>query len=124
MTTLTDTQEALAAEMRTFAERELRYAAQILLPWAQRFADNPYSALDWSMPAFEAAAREYVAKLVLSSLDKGNATPESIKTFALREALSGARHPHRSTSAPANLVAECTTSAWAAFLDGIAWAEK
>lgn len=97
-------------------KNQLQSAEGVLADFAEKLAEDPSYALSWGMRSFEAAAERYVSLLVKSYVVSG-ATYDDLKSMATKEALRGARFPERSTSVTSNLMAQCTTAAWAALVE-------
>ena len=132
---VTKTREQLAAEQLSHIEQ---HAAQTLLnctaemnKFAVRFRENAFHALEWSAPAFNAAARERAALVVQHVIEKGkeNQQDEYLLTVApervlrdlraqLYEAVRhAAQFPEMSTSAQSNAIHVQIASAKADWLE-------
>ncbi len=87
---------------------------------------NIAHTLEWSQPAFKAAAQAEVFAYILQSLLKASSdTPDESKyihnfhTFIEHKLLSAATDPKFSTSVTSNLLDSYRTSAWAEALEVI-----
>lgn len=101
----------LVEHLRRQASNASRITAQFRLDFDRDAAES----LTWSDNVFEAAAELRVFERVIKHLTKpeSKVTFDSIRGFALEEAVHGARYPKHSTSPVSNLVAEYETRAWA-----------
>lgn len=90
-------------------------AAEETARFAVAFAQSPRWALDNCDNAFEAAARLSATKDALKSLTStdSKATVESMRDYALRQALNVAKYPKQSTSTTATLLSRYDGAAWA-----------
>lgn len=122
------TPEVLADEALSWIRRsttwDLEAADRSLSEFPARFAKNPAHAFEWSRGEFQAAARQRVARVVLEFLDTLQGGDDYVRytsvqalakiaAVALRETISAARNPGRSTSETANAMSAAIGEAWA-----------
>lgn len=84
-------------------------------------AVDPLYVLEWSDHVFEAAAVVSVYSYVLRALvaPDSKATLESVRDYAHKKAIEGAKHIKRSVSVVSNLSAAERTAAWANLLEEV-----
>lgn len=97
---------------------EIQYYDEMLAEWAKQFASDPQYALEWSSQTFMYAARRSVYREVLAGASKEGATLESVRAFALGQALNAARTVQSNSSQPSNIAKEHVRAEWARLVSG------
>jgi len=78
--------------------------------FAKELQKDPFHTLEWSDNLFMAAATVQIYSRLLNALTAKDtkATVETLRVYAQREALQGARNPRRSTSTVSNPRSPCS----------------
>lgn len=95
--------------MEEMAKRELA-------KFSERFGKDPFYAFSWGDEAIKASAMLNVTDQLRCMNDNPKAGPAYCLSYAMREALRGARSPESSTSHTSNLADQARTIAWATFV--------
>jgi len=90
---------------------QCEYATSEIQKFEKSFADCPYLAFEWAEKAIDAAAKLYVARLLIALIEREGLAPAVAKAYG--EAMNGARWPLLATSEIANLSTRYRTAAWA-----------
>jgi hypothetical protein len=97
-------------------QTKIKANRKALTDWRMKFRKNPRHALEWSEGAFSAAAENQVYERVLGWL-RSKASDETVREHAFRELQTASSNPHRSTSAPSNLMRDHERATWAELFD-------
>jgi len=96
-----------------YCESELQAADAELAAWKKKLEENPAEAFEWSLRAFEAAARQHVAKNVQRMIKAdGNQIKERLEELVVH----GASYPEMSTSPTSNLMKSLVVAKYAVVL--------
>lgn len=118
--------EARAKEITFLRERiahDRDRAKAQLDAWVAKAAEDPVYQLGWAESAFDDAGTYHVLSEVAAALDAGCSAAEALRTVT-REALRGARHPQRSTSASSNRLEQAKTAAYAEVIEKLEYLAK
>lgn len=90
-----------------------------LAEFSKGLKTDPVHALEWADGIFEGSARRQVFETVRDALaaPDSKATLVTLREYATRQALNGAKHPKQSTSTCSNLMNRYLTAAWADLTD-------
>lgn len=116
------TPEELAAQRAKRVETRLynmsAYAQDAIDKFRANLVENALYAFEWSDDAIMAAARLDVTTRLKNILAHPEGGLDKTIDYARMEAMRGARYPSHSTSALTNFVRQCTTAAYAEFVEG------
>ena len=104
---------------KIFIDHEIQYSNKKIEEFKRHLDVNPLSALTWSLPIFNCAAKKFICERIQTMLDKSNEDMQVIKDFLSDEVQYRARSLSRSTSQVSNLMEESMLSAYAYLLDQI-----
>lgn len=95
----------------SFLSDRIKSAESKVARWARDLTDDPAMAFEWAEEVIAAAADLKVVRRVVGIIQEKGI--EVARGYALKEAIRGARWPHKSTSAVANATLHEVTAAWA-----------